>query len=356
MPLVVGLNHETAPLPLREKLANLSAHLSETLWRLKEPFSLNGMVLLSTCHRIEIYACSTHRAETREALARQLQAQAQVESLRSCLYYQEGEKAVRHLFRVASGLDSMVKGENEILNQVKQAYLSAKQNGSTDKLLNVLFQRSLYVGKRVRTETALSSGFSSIGSLAVTMAECIFGSLRDRRILILGAGKMAEQTAKVLLSQNVKAILVSNRTFERAQELAAQFGGQAIPFEEGLRQMALVDVVICSTAAPHPVIGPELIKTVMQRRQGQPLSLIDIAVPRDVDPAVQAIDNVHVYNIDDLQSIVDDSQSKRSREIQAAEILVEEETREFARWLQAHRSGCWHGLRHHPTPCPAAIA
>ena len=220
------------------------------------------------------------------------------------LYYHEGEAAVQHLFSVASGLDSMVQGEHEILAQVKQAYQAAHEGGFTGKLLNVLFQRSLFVGKRVRTETGLGEGAASVGSVAVGMAERIFGSLQDRSVMILGAGQMAEVTAKHLLAQKAKSFLVANRTFERACELAEEFGGTAMHFEEGLRQMAEVDIVICSTAAPHAVITPEHVRDIMAQRRGRSLFLIDIAMPRDVDPAVNDIENVYLYNIDDLQQIV----------------------------------------------------
>jgi glutamyl-tRNA reductase len=210
----------------------------------------------------------------------------------------------------------------------------------------VLFQRSFFVGKRVRTETGLSAGSSSVGSVAVAMAERIFGNLRERCIMILGAGKMAELTAKHLLSQKVRSILVSNRTLARARELAVQFGGQALSFEEGLSAMEAADIVICSTASPHPVIRLEHVQQLMQRRKGRSLFFIDIAVPRDVDPAVHQVDNVYVYNIDDLQKIVADNLAKRSHEVERAEIIVEEETREFARWLQAQEAGLPLGLRH----------
>lgn len=353
MPFVVGLNHETAPVQLREKLAIPAARLSDMRQRLRAQAALDEVVWLSTCNRIEIYARAARRGEAREALIRQLQAHAQVQGLHSHLYFHEGEGAVHHLFRVAAGLDSMVKGENEILGQVKQSYLSAHQGGFTGKFLNVLFQRSLYVGKRVRTETGLAAGSSSVGSVAVAMAERIFGNLKDRRVMILGAGQMAELTAKYLLSQKIQSLFVSNRTFERAQELAARFGGQALNFEEGLRRMEFVDIVICSTAAPHPVIRPDSVAGIMQRRKGLSLFFIDIAVPRDVDPAVHGIDNVYVYDIDDLRGIVADNQVKRSQEIPVAEKIVEEEAREFARWLQARLSGLPHGLRVHPAPSSA---
>jgi glutamyl-tRNA reductase len=198
----------------------------------------------------------------------------------------------------------------------------------------------------VRTETGLSEGSASVGSVAVGMAERIFGNLKDRWIMILGAGHMAEMTAKHLLSQKAHSVLVANRTFERACELAKEFGGTAMHFEEGLRQMAGVDIVICSTAAPRAVITPEHIRHIMEERKGRSLFLIDIAMPRDVDPAVNDIENVYLYNIDDLEQIVQTNQEKRSQEAVAATRIVQQETHEFIRWLSAHREGLRTSLKH----------
>jgi len=353
MPFVLGLNHRTAPVSLREKLAIAPHFLTQTLQRLKDESKTEELVCLSTCNRTEIYVQAKNRGFAREALRDALESHAGTTGLSAHLYYHEGEAAVQHLFAVAAGLDSMVQGEHEILAQVKQAYQAAQQGGFTGKLLNVLFQRSLYVGKRVRTETGLGEGAASVGSVAVGMAERIFGSLENRSVMILGAGQMAEVTAKHLLAQKAKAVLVANRTFERACELAAEFGGTAMHFEEGLRQMAEVDIVICSTSAPHAVIKPAHVRDIMAQRRGRSLFLIDIAMPRDVDPSVNDIENLYLYNIDDLQQIVNENQARRSREAALAEKIVQEETREFTRWLRAHRAGLHQGLRHNPA-APAA--
>ena len=273
MPFVLGLNHRTAPVEIREKLAVEPHKLREMLQRLKKESQSEELVCLSTCNRMEVYAHAKNRAEARGALEQVFQSLAGAAGLSANLYYHESEGAVRHLFAVAAGLDSMVQGEHEILAQVKEAYQAAHEGGFTGKLLNVLFQRSLYVGKRVRTQTGLGVGAASVGSVAVGMAERIFGSLRERRIMILGAGKMAEVTAKHLLAQKARTLLVANRTFERAYELAKAFGGTAMHYEEGLRQMAGVDIVICSTAAPHVVITPEHVRRIMAERKG--LSFFD---------------------------------------------------------------------------------
>jgi len=353
MPFVLGLNHRSAPIELRERLAIASHELAGLLQRLREDSKSDELVCLSTCNRTEIYVEARNRVGSKDAITRALQHQAGAAALSEHLYYHESEEAVRHLFSVASGLDSMVQGEHEILAQVKQAYQAAQQGGFTGKLLNVLFQRSLYVGKRVRTETGLGEGASSVGSIAVGMAERIFGSLADRSVMILGAGEMAEVTARHLMAQKAKSLLVANRTFERACRLAEAFGGTAMHFEEGLRQMAEVDIVICSTAAPHTVITPAHVRGIMAERKGRSLFLIDIAMPRDVDPAVNNIENVYLYNIDDLQQIVNENQAKRAREAALAQKIVQDETREFTRWLRTHRAGLHQGLRHNPPSVPA---
>jgi len=353
MPLVLGFNHRTAPVDVREKLAVAPHNLLDMLRELKEQSHSDQLVCLSTCNRTEVYAqAKNSSSQVREDLERVFQAHAGDSGLSAHLYYHESENAVRHLFYVAAGLDSMVQGEHEILGQVKQAYQTAHQGGFTGKLLNVLFQRSLYVGKRVRSETGLGVGAASVGSVAVGMAERIFGNLHDRSIMILGAGKMAEVTAKHLLSQKARSLLVANRTFERACELAKEFGGTAMHFDEGLRQMVGVDIVICSTAAPHTVITTEHIRRVMEKRKGRSLFLIDIAMPRDVDPAVNDIENVYLYNIDDLQQIADTNQARRAKEAEAANLIVQQETSEFSRWMRAHHDGLRTGLKHTPHTPP----
>lgn len=348
MPLVIGLNHETAPLDLRERLAFPAGRLPEILSNLKTQTGAEELVCLSTCNRTEVYAGTSDSDHTKAAMFRALERQADRPGIASSFYCHENENAIEHLFYVASGLNSMVIGEHEILGQVKQAYLGAQKHGFTGKLLNVLFQRSLYVGKRVRTETGLGVGSASVGSVAVGMAERIFGGLKDRDIMILGAGKMAEVTAKHLLSQKARSIIVANRTFDRACDLAREFGGTAMHFDEGLRRLAHMDIVICSTAAPHAVITPEMMRRIMEERRGRSLFLIDIAVPRDVDPAVNDIDNVYLYNVDDLQNIVAENAARHTQEIIRAKNIVTSETQEFIRWWRANRAGTPVGFHHKP--------
>ncbi len=347
MPFVIGLNHVTAPVDLREKVAVPSHQLTDLLKLWKEHSRSEELVCLSTCNRTEVYAQASDEPASREALRRMIISHGGDTELSRHLYVRDNGDAVQHLFSVAAGLDSMVQGEHEILAQVKQAYQIAQAGGFTGKLLNVLFQRSLYVGKRVRTETGFGEGAASVGSVAVGMAERIFGKLIDRQIMILGAGQIAEITAKHLLAQKAKSILVANRTFDRACELAKAFGGSALHFQEGLKKMAEVDIVICSTAAPRTVISLDHVRRVMTARKGKALFLIDIAMPRDVDPAVNNLENVYLYNIDDLQQIVSKNQTKRSQEAESAKRIVQQETQEFVRWLDAHKQGTPTGLRTH---------
>lgn len=343
---VIGMNHTSASIEVRESVAISSVRLRETLRSLKEGTGILEAVLLSTCNRLEAYLCAPEISATRSVFAKLFHPTPVLEITSPCPYEFTDASAARHLFRVVSGLDSMVIGENEILGQVKQAYYEAHAAGTTGKLLNVLFQRGLYIGKRVRTETGLSRGAASIGSLAVTLAERIFGSLEDRRVMILGAGEMAEVTAKHLLRREARSVIVSNRTFERACALAQQFGGTAMRFEDGLRHMAQVDIVVCSTSAPHPIVHPQRVREIMVQRRGRSLVFIDLAVPRDVHPEVRGIDGVYLYNLDDLQAVVDENQTHRKKEIWAAEQIIEEKTEEFKRWLEALREGCNHSLRH----------
>jgi len=342
----LGLNHHSAPIEVRECLAIPSHRLGETLLGLRDRTGIAEIVLLSTCNRFEAYLCSQDDAKISSALYRLFRPALQHHMPETHLYEFPDSAAARHLFRVAAGLDSMVLGEHEILGQVKQAYVAAHAAGTTGKLLNVLFQRSLFVGKRVRTETGLARGAGSVASLAVAMAKRVLGCLEECRVMILGAGEMAERTARHLLAHKVRSFIVSNRTYERACDLAARFGGLALGFREGLQHMADADIVICSTAAPHPVIRPELVREMMGRRRGRPLIFIDIAMPRDVHPEVHCIENVHVYDLDDLQAIVDQRMADREKEKRAAEAIVEEQVQEFQGWLASVRSGRECCLRH----------
>lgn len=356
MPFVVGLNHRTAPLAARERFNVGAQGLPEALERLSAAAAVEELVIVSTCNRFEVYARAHDRLMGRRALIQSLESWHGGPLDPEMLYALDGEEAVRHLFRVASGLDSMVHGEHEVLGQVKQAYLAAHETGLTGKLLNVLFQRSLYVGKRVRSETGLSIGSASVAAVAVQLAERIFGTLESRQALVFGAGTMADAVIRHLQSQKVGSVFIANRTFEHAVSLAQTCKGAALTWDAGIQQMAHADIVIGSVAAPEPVISAAMVDQVLQSRRDRSLFLIDIAVPRCIDPASHHLPNCYLFDMDDLQKIVDANQARREAEVHKAESIIAEETKEFSRWLAAHRAGLRRGLRHEPAAARPVLA
>ncbi|MBI4396989.1 MAG: glutamyl-tRNA reductase [Elusimicrobia bacterium] len=343
---MVGVSHKTAPVEWRERLAVPEPKLPVLFQNLKDGGGATEAVILSTCNRVEIYAATPDAMGSRESIRKELASVQGDPSLASCLYSQEDEDAVRHLFHVASGLDSLVVGESEILGQVKRAYEAAFVAQATGKLTNVIFQRALYVGKLVRTRTRISEGPTSAASLAVALAERIFGNLKECRVLILGAGEMAETAADSFLSQKVARLTVVNRTLEKAQELARRFQGEAAPYDRLQAELAKADVVLCSTGAPDYVLKRAEVAGVMHQRREKPLFLIDISVPRNIEPAVHHLENVYLYNIDDLQSLVDENRARRQSEVDKAVALVDEKTQEFHVWYDAWRRGETATLRH----------
>ncbi len=346
MPLhLLGINHQTAPVALREQVHFLTDRLRELLPRLKTTHQLSELVYLSTCNRSELYFHGTEF--NKAAIEKTLSERVGGIDLSTHVYYHHNTDAIRHLFRVASGLDSMVVGEQEILAQIKQAYLVAKEMQVTGKLMNVLFQRSLFVGKRVRTETGISQGSGSIASIAVNMAERIFGQLTGRTVLVFGAGEMASQTARYLMSQKIERLWIANRTLAHAERLVSELGGEAFPFEEGFKRLSEVDVVICSSGSEEAFITKDRIQQVMQERKGRSIFFIDIAVPCNVSRDVHALDNVYVYNIDDFQTLVQQNLSKRTAEIEKAEKLVQQLSEEFMDWFLSFQQGLPHALKHY---------
>lgn len=345
--IAVGISHKTAPVELRERLTIPPHQLAPALDRLSALKELQESVILSTCNRIEIYARPRDRrppaVDAARAFLRGLYPEA---TLDSALYQYEAERAVEHLFRVASGLDSMVVGETEILGQVKAAYQFSQAQGVTGKITNVLFQRALFVGKHVRTKTLISEGASSVGSIAVQLAEKIFGQLNKHRILLIGAGKMAEITARHLLSQKAGEIVILNRTHERAETLARQLSGIAKPMDRLSDELLLADIVVCSTSADRPILTQALVESVMKTRRGRFLYFIDIAVPRNVEPSVNTVDNVYLYNIDDLKTLVDENMDRRKGEVARAEELVSGLSSEFYQWIRATLDGRTAALKH----------
>lgn len=344
MILLRGVSHKTCPVEPRERLA-ARPHADVSDW-LKER-GLGEAVVVSTCNRFEVYAVvgEERAAEAKLALEEGFDAWAQTR-LGEAAYLHAGPAAIAHLFRVAAGLDSLVVGEAEILGQVKQAYESARGAKTTGKLSNVLFQRALYLGKRVRSDTGIGLGHTSAASVAVDLAERIFGTLRDREVLVLGAGALAELTATHLASCKIGRLLVANRTFERGRELAERFRGQAVRWEAFGERLETVDIVIGSTGADRAVVTSELVERAQPARKGRSLFLIDIAMPRDVEEAVAELDHVYLYTLADLQGIVDENLAKRQAELASAGRLVDEAAKEFSAWESTVGTAAEGSLRH----------
>lgn len=334
--VVLGVNHKTAPVSLRERLSIGDAELPNALKRLSEADGVRECLILSTCNRTEVYACTPRRSDDAGliTLIGDICGVSPAE-FAPHLYRHPGHKAAEHLFRVASGIDSMVLGEAQILGQVKNAYAVASATGATGPVLNTLFQQAITVGKRARTETAIGCGSFSVGSVAVQLAKSIFEELKGRTVLIVGAGKISELTIAHLSSSGADRILVTNRTHGKAEELAARFGGSAVRFEEMGEALARADIVIASTGADRAIITRQMVESAMHVRRGKPMFLIDIAVPRDIESSVQELDDVFVYNIDDLQSAVEADAASRQCEVAAAERIIREEVEQFTRWFRA---------------------
>lgn len=320
----LGVNHKTAPVEIRERLAFAEKAVPQHLVEICEIEEISEVVVLSTCNRVEIYGGSENPAAALDKLADYLMGHFAVAPGEVEFYRHESEAAAHHLFEVASGLDSMVLGETEIFGQVKKAYATAQTTGMTSRRMNKLFQQSFTVGKLVRTCTRIQQGSTSIGSAAVDLAEKIFGQLDGCRVMIIGAGEMSRTTAQSLLSRGAKSIIVSNRSFDKAEELATELKGRAVRFDDWENCLDEVDIIISSTAAPHPVVRHEMIERVMSERRGHSLFLIDIAVPRDIENEVNEIDNVYLYNIDQLQQIASEGITRREKQIAVCREVIDE--------------------------------
>ena len=334
---LVGLSHKTAPIEIREKLTFPAHRQEEALSILTASPHIAEAIIVSTCNRTEIYAVTAADADGPGAIIDFLVDYHDLDrhELVRYLYISEGEAVVRHLFRVVASLDSMVIGEAQILGQVKEAYEHGFAYGGSGRIFNKLFRQSFEVGKRVRSETAIGESAVSISYAAVELAKQVFETLAGRTILVLGAGKMSELTAKHLVSNGVEKVLVANRTFERAEELARCFHGEAIPFDDLFDRMSEADIVISSTAATHYVVSKSRVAEVMRKRRGNPLFLIDIALPRDVDPGVNELDDVFLYDIDDLSGVVESNLEERMAEAERAETIIAEEMAAFEAWLES---------------------
>jgi glutamyl-tRNA reductase len=332
----IGMNHETAPVELRECLARDPAHADRALAMMGELSCIKEGLFLSTCNRVEALFTTEQTEEAKRSVVDLLSklGEMPLESLSSGLFTYEDQDAVRHIFRVASSLDSMVIGEPQILGQIKEAYSAATKEKTTGVILNRLLHRAFHTAKRVRTETGISDAAVSVSYAAVELAKKIFYEFKGKKVLLIGAGEMAELAARHLLAQGVGAITVANRTFQKAVEVAQGFKGVPVSFEEVGAQLLEADIVISSTAAPGYVITHEQVKGSMKKRKNRPLFFIDIAVPRDVDPEVNDLENVYVYDIDDLKGIIQVNISQRQEEAVKAERIVEEEVIKFEQWLR----------------------
>jgi glutamyl-tRNA reductase len=332
---VAGISHHTAPIEVRELLALDGDKLREILADLSGG-ALTECMILATCNRVEVYGVADVPGEARAVAFRRLAAHRGVtaHALEPLLYTRTDEDAVRHAFRVAASLDSMIIGEPQILGQVKDAFALAQSAGTVGPVLHSLMSQAFAVAKKVRTETEVGRLAVSVSYAAVELARKIFGSLEQKSVLLVGAGEMSELAARHLVDQGAVPVYVANRTWSRAQELARALAGIAVPFEQVRATMALVDIVIASTAAPEPIIRTADVRDALRARRERPLFLIDIAVPRNVEPSVDELENAFCYDIDDLRSVVDANLRERQREAQRALGLVEREVERFVARLR----------------------
>ena len=328
--VVIGLSHHLSPVELRERFAFAEAKIPGALDKLRASGIAAEAVILSTCNRVEIYAATSLPpaqafSELKDFFVQNGAAgDAKSSSAPPEIYSLAEPQSLRHLFKVACGLDSMVLGETEILGQLKDAYHLAHSHKHTGAKLNKAFQRAFHVAKHVRTHTNIQRGSVSVASVAVELAEKIFSSLPERQALVIGAGDTSEKVARALFSRGVKNITVASRTPEKAEALAREFSGRAVQFENWSQEFEKIDIAISSTAAPHHILNRAKLEPLMKLRKHRPLLLVDIAVPRDIDPAVNFMDNVYLYNIDDLQAIADDYMKQRREEIVQCENIIDE--------------------------------
>lgn len=342
--LLIGLSHKTAPIEIRERLdfapnalRAILTHFDATHHRQAHLEDVREGVILSTCNRMEVYALvrdpETASRGIVDLLSRSCDTPAEIFARH--LYVLEDGQAIRHLFRVAAGLDSMVLGEPQILGQITDAYEAALSQGAAGTVLSAMFRAAIHTGKRVRTETRIGINPASISSVAARLAERLLGDLSPRRVLLIGAGEMGAIAVRALHRRGASAITVANRTFEKAQQLAQEWGGKAITFQQMPQALEMADIVVSCTGAPHTILNRELIEPAMAARPTRPLFLIDIAVPRDIDSNVNDVANVHLRDIDDLQNQADDNVREREMEIPLVESIVDKELAQFLDWLAA---------------------
>ena len=335
--VLIGLNHRTAPVGVRERLAFSAEDSAKVLKAMHLSIYVDEIVLFSTCNRVEFLLATTDVAKAVEAIKDFLAEFKNTprNTFEQALYVYQGDKAVSHIFRVASSLDSMVIGESQILGQIKESYQEASSHKTCGVVLNRLMHRSFSVAKRVRTETGIGDHAVSISYAAVELGRKIFGELEGKAVLLIGAGEMAELAVEHLVTNRARPIFVANRTFERGLEIAETFKGTAIRFEEVRDYLKHVDIVISSTGAPHFILVRSDFKGVMRGRKNRPLFFIDIAVPRDIDPEINRITNVYVYDIDDLKAAIQENMEERRQEARRGERIVDGAVVQFRRWFQS---------------------
>ena len=335
----IGTSHHVAPIEFREKLAFSEEQLIESLHNLRSSYHLKEAVILSTCNRVEVYAVANPQMTTESPSKTLIDFLSHyhrigVDMLKKWSYLHQNIESIQHLFRVTSSLDSMVVGESQILGQVKEAYDISRSAGGSGTILNRLFTKAFSVGKRIRSETTIASGAVSISYAAVELAKKIFNTLEDKTVAIIGAGEMSELTAKHLVANGVSKVIVANRTYERAVKLAEKFNGIPVSYDEDLSFLIDADIVISSTEAPNYMIERKPLAEIMKKRKHQYMFLIDIAVPRDIEPDVSKINHAFLYNIDDLEAVVASNIKDRHEEANRAEQIVTEEARRFHDQLQ----------------------
>ena len=334
--LLLGINHKTAPVEVRECIAFSEVESKSALQSLLQKNFIKEALLFSTCNRVEILLVTNNKTQAVEETKAFIAEfnKIPMEMFADALYIHEGDDAVRHVFRVASSLDSMVVGEPQILGQVKAAYRTATEEKTSGVILNRLLHRTFFVAKRIRTETGIGDRAVSISYAAVELARKIFGELDNKTVMLIGAGEMAELAVEHLIRNNVDRVWVANRTFENGVQLAKNFDGQAIRFEEIPESLKTVDIIISSTGSPDFVIHRDQVKGVLRQRKNRPLFFIDIAVPRDIDPEINRLNNSYVYDIDDLKGVIDENIEDRRKEAIKAERIVDEAVIRFREWYE----------------------
>lgn len=334
---IVGLSYQTAPVELRERVAFNPEQTKEALQRLNGGSYLHEAAIISTCNRSEIYGVTVEEGDLSSAIQSFVCDFHSIDlrQIRSCFYHFVNVQAVHHLFRVTSSLDSMVLGEPHILGQVREAFLLALESHTTGIVLNHLFQKAVQVGKRVRTETEIGLYPVSVSSVAIELAMQIFDHLHDRKVLVLGAGETSHQTVKHLTAHGAKNVMVANRSYDRAVTLARQFGGHAIAWETFPNQLCNQDIIISSVQTDQPIVRQKMIQAIMRERQHRPLFLIDLGIPRNIDPHIQDIDNVFLYNLDDLQTTAASNAQAREKDMPKAEHIIQEHVQQFVQWQKS---------------------